>query len=97
MPVWLGMGLVFGSGAVAHYKSIIKLQFYLLFFFLHAVIRDEHDSNSDSVKCTLGYVSFVSFTLQESYFDKCVIERLKPIRVVSLCLSLQEFIFSTER
>lgn len=33
MPVCLGMGLVFGSGAVAHYKSIIKLQFYLLFFF----------------------------------------------------------------
>lgn len=32
MPVCLGMGLVFGSGAVAHYKSIIKLQFYLLFF-----------------------------------------------------------------
>lgn len=31
MPVCLGVGLVFGSGAVAHYKSIIKLRFYLLF------------------------------------------------------------------
>lgn len=78
MPVWLGMGLVFGSGAVAHYKSIIKLQFYLPFF-LHAVIGDQHGLNSDSVKCTLGYVSFMSFSLQDSCFDKCVIEWLKLI------------------
>lgn len=30
MPVCFGVGLVFGSGAVARYKSIIKLQFYLI-------------------------------------------------------------------
>lgn len=57
MPVWLGMGLVFGSGAVAHYKSIIKLQFYLPFFLEHAVIGDQHGLNSGSAKYTLGYIA----------------------------------------
>lgn len=53
MPVCFGVGLVFGSGAVARYKSIIKLQFYLLFF-LNTVLWEQHCLNCDFVKCTLG-------------------------------------------
>lgn len=59
MPVWLGMGPVFGSGAVAHYKSIIKLQFYLPFQKKHALIGDQHVLNSGCAKYTLGYITFL--------------------------------------
>lgn len=70
MPVCLGVGLVFGSGAVAHYKSIIKLRFYLLFFpsfFPPApklpVIRDQHGLKCHSAKCTLGDVDIFSISV----------------------------------
>lgn len=62
MPVCLGVGLVFGSGAVARYKSIIKLQFYLLFS-EHRVLWERRCSNCGFVKSTL-----VCFDIRSSVF-----------------------------
>lgn len=62
MPVCFGVGLVFGSGAVARYKSIIKLQFYLLFS-EHRVLWEHRCSNCGFVKSTL-----VCFDIRSSGF-----------------------------
>lgn len=57
MPVCFGVGLVFGSGAVARYKSIIKLQFYLLFS-EHRVFWERRCSNCGFVKSTLVFFRY---------------------------------------
>lgn len=62
----------FGSGAVAHYKSIIKLQFYLLFFNI-LPYGSGVAQTLDSATCALAYIGVLP---QEFCFDKYVNEKL---------------------